>query len=103
MKQTMKKSIWIFYLLFLNIFIGYSQYNSSPKTIATNIIYNYVYKFNLEDTQSQWYVFLESLVSENDYLVFGEYHFSQNIQKLTNEFLSLGNKYGYTDFILGGD
>lgn len=77
----------------------FAQYKASPEPLSTEIIKQHSFSFNLNEKKSKGYQFLESLVANNDYIVIGEYHFSENIQLLSTEICDLGSKYGYTDFI----
>lgn len=87
-------------LLLIAIFLcRFYTYGQNINDLTKKNIASYVFEFTLEDKTSKGYQFLEKLVSQNDFFLLGEYHFSNNIQLLTSEICELGNKYGYTYFI----
>lgn len=92
------KTITLIIFIFLNL-TCIAQYKISPQPLSLEIVKQHSISFNLNDKDSKGYQFLESLVANNDYMVIGEYHFSENIQLLSTELCDIGSKYGYTDFI----
>ena len=92
------KQLLLLFILFANVG-SFAQYKTSPQAISADLVKKHALSFDLNDKTSAGYQMLESIVAEYDYVVIGEYHFSENIQKLSTEICDLGSKYGYGEFI----
>jgi len=92
------KSTFFAFLMFFGLSV-FAQPIINKQLLTSEYLKQYAIDFKLDDKSSEGYKLMESLVAEHDYLVLGEFHFSENIQLLCKEFLQLGTQYGYTDFI----
>jgi len=76
-----------------------SQKRTTPKDLTSELAKKYAIQFSLNDDKSEGTQLLDKLMADYDYVVLGEYHYSENIQLLTDKLLRLGSRHGYTDFV----